>query len=63
LFFVDKEKSAFSDWSEQIEAWKNLIHLKNTPFSEIEMLVVGYDELTAQNYKESIMLDLDGLSV
>lgn len=63
LFFVDKTKSAFSDWSEQIEAWKNLVHPEGTPFSEIEMLVVGYDELTAQAYKESIMLDLDGLSL
>ena len=63
LFLVDKEKSSFTDWSDQIETWTNLIQLKNTPFSEIEMLVVGYDEITAQEYRESVPLDLDGLSI
>lgn len=62
FFFVDKEKSSFTDWSDQTEAWKNLIRLEDTSFSEVEMLVVGYDEITAQEYRESMPLDLDGLS-
>lgn len=61
LFFL-KGNSEFNDWSAQIEDWKKLIKYQESSYAEPEMFVVDYDNPTARDYKESIPLDLYGLS-
>ncbi len=62
LYFIRESGSeALSDWSEQLEKWKNMIPPCGR-FKEVNGIVTTLADLTAQDYVSSDPLDLDHLS-
>lgn len=61
-FLINRAETNSADWASQIEAWQKLIDIDDSRFTQVEMLVVDYDDITAREYKESVQLDLDALS-
>ncbi|MCP5468850.1 MAG: hypothetical protein H7A32_06235 [Deltaproteobacteria bacterium] len=63
FYFFVETKDFEMDGADQIESWRELIDIKNSSYIDAHMFLVDYDDLSAREYKESVPLDLDALSL